>query len=227
MKRFYLTRKLALPAIFTLFSVAAWSQNAWINEFHYDNTSIDVGEFIEVVLQDAGDYNLADFSVVLYNGSPTARSPYDTKTLDQFSPGATVGSFSTLCYTFPSNGIQNGAPDGLALVYTGSDPDTVLQFLSYEGSFIAAIGPAVGMTSIDIGVSEIGIEPVGMSLQLQGEGSYYSDFFWVGPLTASNCTFNTGQTMVEIVVTPLSDWAIVLGVLLIGLFAFLRIRRNS
>ena len=51
----------------------------------------------------------------------------------------------------PASGIQNGSPDGLALV----DGDgTVLEFLSYEGAMTRApAGPPPGMTSTDIGVS--------------------------------------------------------------------------
>ena len=38
---------------------------------------------------------------------------------------------------------------------------TVVQFLSYEGVMTATNGPAAGMTSVDIGVSEAGTEAVG------------------------------------------------------------------
>jgi hypothetical protein len=222
MKKSYAFKAL-LPVTFSLLSLQIFSQNAWFNEIHYDNASTDVGEFIEVVVQNPGDYDLVDFSVVLYNGSSSQRKPYNTKTLDEFTPGETIESFTTFCYDYPSNGIQNGAPDGLCLVHQG----VVLQFLSYEGTFIAAEGPAVGMESIDIGVSESNSTPAGQSLQLQGEGSAYADFFWTGPIDQTNCTYNTGQTMVEPVAAPLSDWAIIVGILLIGLFTFLRLRRNS
>ncbi len=36
-------------------------QNAWINEIHYDNIGRDIGEFVEVVIEDPGSYDLADF----------------------------------------------------------------------------------------------------------------------------------------------------------------------
>jgi hypothetical protein len=226
MKKFFFLRIFILPVIFALFSMQIFSQNAWINEFHYDNVSTDVGEFIEVVIQDAGNYSLSEFKVVLYNGSSSVRAPYDEKTLDQFSPGETVGAFTTFCYDFPSNGIQNGAPDGLCLTY-GTDTEIVLQFISYEGSFEALSGPAATMTSVDIGVAETSSTPVGYSLQLQGEGSAYADFTWASEMEDTNCTVNTGQTLVSPVTTPISDWAIVIGILLITLFAFFRIRRNG
>jgi hypothetical protein len=40
------------------------------------------------------------------------------------------------------SGLQNGAPDGLALV---NNLGSVIQFLSYEGFFVTTNGPANGM----------------------------------------------------------------------------------
>ena len=54
---------------------------------------------------------------------------------------------------YPSNGLQNGSPDGIALVDAGN---VLVEFLSYEGTFTGVGGPAAGMTSIDVGVSEDG-----------------------------------------------------------------------
>ncbi|MDP2723003.1 MAG: lamin tail domain-containing protein [Bacteroidales bacterium] len=149
------------------------AQNAWINELHYDNSGGDVNEFIEVVIENPGSYALSDFSVDLYNGSNG--TTYNTKTLDVFTVGSTIGNFTFYTYVYPVNGIQNGAPDGLSLSY-----QTVLipgQFLSYEGTLVATNGPAIGLTSTDIGVSEGGAGP-GESLQLGGGGTMYSDFTW-------------------------------------------------
>jgi hypothetical protein len=56
--------------------------------------------------------------------------------------------------------------------------NSVVQFLSYEGTFAALDGVAVGLTSIDIGVAESGATSVGGSLQLVGVGSVYNDFTW-------------------------------------------------
>ena len=71
---------------------------------------------------------------------------------------------------------------------------TVIQFLSYEGTFTATNGPASGMLSTDIGVSENGSEAVGLSLQLMGTGTTYSDFTWNGPLANTSAAVNSGQT---------------------------------
>ena len=71
---------------------------------------------------------------------------------------------------------------------------TVIQFLSYEGTFAATNGPASGMLSTDIGVSENGSEAVGLSLQLMGTGTTYSDFTWTGPIANTSAAVNSGQT---------------------------------
>jgi hypothetical protein len=63
------------------------------------------------------------------------------------------------------SGLQNGSPDGIALVDASNK---VIQFLSYEGAFKATNGPAIGMTSTDIGIAQTSTETVGNSLQLIG-----------------------------------------------------------
>jgi len=168
--------------------------NVWINEFHYDNISTDAGEFIEVVLQSPGSYTLTDFTVTLYNGATGAT--YGTPfTLAVYTLGGTDPndiSYSYYYYDYPTDGIQNGAPDGICLDYKGF----VILFISYEGSFTATSGPADGMTSIDIGVSQSGTTPVGSSLGLTGAGTQYSDFTWVKfDGTATKGAPNGSQTL--------------------------------
>jgi predicted extracellular nuclease len=159
--------------------------SVFINEIHYDNTGTDAGEAIEIA-GPAGT-NLSGWSLVLYNGAGGA--PYDTKALTGTIPNQQAG-FGTLHFTYPVNGIQNGSPDGMALV----NGTTVVQFLSYEGTFTAVGGPADGMLSVDIGVSENGTEPLGRSLRLTGAGQFYEDFTWNAPAVASFGAINTGQT---------------------------------
>ena len=170
------------------------AQNVWINEIHYDNAGTDVDEFIEVVLENPGSYNLANFSIVLYNGNNGA-SYGTTMTLDQYTVGSTVGNFKFYWFNYTAAGasIQNGSPDGMALVYQG----TVItgQFLSYEGTFVATDGPAMGMTSVDIGVAESSTTPVGYSLQLSGNGTNYSAFAWQPEAPATPGNLNNNQTL--------------------------------
>jgi predicted extracellular nuclease len=162
------------------------SPTVFINEIHYDNTGTDEGEAIEIAGPAGTD--LTGWSIVLYNGSGGA--PYDTTALSGVIPNQQNG-FGTLYFSYPTNGIQNGSPDGIALVGPG---DNVVQFLSYEGSFTAVGGPADGMTSTDIGVSEGSSTAVGDSLQLTGTGTTYDDFTWAGPEPNTFGLVNTGQT---------------------------------
>jgi hypothetical protein len=166
-----------------------WAQpNAWINEFHYDNVGADADEFIEVVLENAAAYALSDFAVVLYNGS--GGTSYGTHRLDTFTEGATEGAYTVYFKYIP--GLQNGAPDGLALCYQGH----LLQFLSYEGTLTAVGGCADGILSTDIGVAEDGTTPAGYSLQLTGLGARYADFSWASPQPASPGAINTTQRLI-------------------------------
>ena len=97
----------------------------FINEIHYDNTGGDSGEAFEIA-GPAGT-NLAGWSVALYNGNGGA--PYNTIMLAGTIPNQQAG-FGTLSFSLPTNGLQNGSPDGLALVNAGG---AVVEFLSYEG----------------------------------------------------------------------------------------------
>ena len=119
-----------------------------ISEFHYDNTGTDVGEAVEVSAPAGTD--LTGWSIVLYNGSGGA--VYDTDLLTPLVP-TTCGDRMVVVLSYPSNGIQNGSPDGIALVNASG---TVIEFLSYEGVFTAVGGAAGGMLSVDVGVSENG-----------------------------------------------------------------------
>jgi len=160
--------------------------NTFINEFHYDNDGTDTGEAIEIAGSAGTD--LTGWDLVLYNGNGGA--VYDTRELSGTIPAQQDG-FGTVVQTYPTNGIQNGSPDGIALV---DDNDNVIQFLSYEGSFNAVGGPADGTTSTDIGVAEGSSTPVGFSLQLTGTGSTYEDFTWSNPADHTLGAVNAGQT---------------------------------
>ncbi len=181
-------RKLSLILSLLFSSAALFSQNAWINEFHYDNDGTDVGEFVEVVIENPGSYTLSDFEVVLYNGSNSEQ--YDSDDLGSATVGNTEGDFTFYYLDYPSNGIQNGDPDGICLAYNG----TVIQFLSYEGTFTASGGVADGVTSVDVGQTEGSSTPIGHSIQLSGTGTQYSDFTWQAPSANTKGALNTGQS---------------------------------
>jgi len=157
----------------------------FINEIHYDNTGTDAGEAIEVA-GPAGT-NLTGWSIVLYNGA--TGFVYDTDALTGVIPNQQSG-FGTLSFSYPVDGIQNGSPDGIALL----NGTAVVQFLSYEGAFTALDGPAIGMLSTNIVVTEGSGTPVGHSLQLGGTGCTYEDFTWNAPAVNTFGAVNTGQT---------------------------------
>jgi DNA/RNA endonuclease G (NUC1) len=142
-----------------------------ISEIHYDNAGTDVGEAIEIA--GPAGFDLSGWQLVLYNG--TGGVIYGTSALTGTLPNTCDGR-GVLTISYPVNGIQNGSPDGMALI---SRDGTVVEFLSYEGTFAATNGPAIGVTSTSIGVAEAGTEPVGQSLQRRPDGS------WAPPAASS------------------------------------------
>jgi hypothetical protein len=139
-----------------------------INELHYDNVGVDVGEFIEVVTEPSQRAGvLAGLDVLyLYNGGDGR--VYRQANLEDFSFHGTWADGMDY-YSQAFSGIQNGSPDGLALADHGS----VVEFLSYEGSFVATDGPAAGLTSIDIGARESPLTLIGSSLQRMDFGGHW------------------------------------------------------
>ena len=169
-------------------AVPANDSTIFINEIHYDNDGVDADELVEIAGPAGTD--LTGWSLVLYNGSGGAT--YGTLPLAGTIPDQ-QGGYGTVRVNGPAAGIQNGAPDGVALV----DDGALVQFLSYEGNFAATAGPAAGQTSTDIGVAEGGTSTVGHSLQLTGTGTTYGDFDWSAPAEATPGAPNTGQTFGE------------------------------
>ncbi|PHQ29162.1 lamin tail domain-containing protein [Leeuwenhoekiella nanhaiensis] len=154
----------------------------WINEIHYDNVGGDVNERIEIA--GSAGIDLTGYRIYHYNGT-----------------GGTILSFKSISgiileiagglgvKNIPFAGLQNDA-EAIALV----DPaGSVIQFLSYEGLVTATEGPAAGMTSTLLPISEDPAVAIGMSLQLTGLGNTYNDFNWaILPDTVD--AINSGQT---------------------------------
>ncbi len=160
------------------------SNTAWINEIHYDNASTDTGEMVEVA--GSAGLDLSGWQLIAYNGSNGAS--YKTIALSGTLPDQ-ISSFGTISFNIA--GLQNGAPDGIALV---DNAGTVVEFISYEGIMTATNGSANGMTSTDIGVSETSSTPVGHSLQRSGDGQQGSDFTWQFAASNTAGLVNTDQT---------------------------------
>ncbi|MEM8588344.1 MAG: endonuclease/exonuclease/phosphatase family protein [Pseudomonadota bacterium] len=160
--------------------------SVFINEIHYDNIGTDVGEGVEIAGPAGTD--LTGWNLVFYNGANGR--VYDTVDLSSAILVDQDDGFGTFSVGFLTNGIQNGSPDGIALV---DNDGVVVQFLSYEGDFQAVDGPAAGLTSTDIGVRETGSTPVGSSLQLTGTGLTAEDFTWQPSAADSFGGVNAGQ----------------------------------
>ncbi len=176
-----------------LLALAAGSAHAdvFINELHYDDSTPagDVGEAIEVVA--TGGEDLSTYRLYLYNGStPSAATVYANNAVPA-GTAAGCGKASIATVTYPTNGLQNGANDGIALVDASGK---VVQFISYEGTITASGGPAAGLTSQNIPVSESNSTAPGTSLQLTGSGSQYTHFTWAGSAAQTFGACNTGQT---------------------------------
>ncbi len=161
------------------------SGQVWINELHYENVSVDTGEFVEVA--GTAGRSLEGWSIHGYNGATGAT--YASIALSGVIPNQ-AGCAGALAFDFA--GLQNGAPDGLALVDAAGN---LVQFLSYEGSFAASAGPASGEISEDIGVSQSSSTPAGASLQMSGQGWLYGHLAWSATEFDTRGQPNAGQTL--------------------------------
>lgn len=179
MKHLYL---LLFFICFTLFSVA---QSVFINELHYDNIGSDENEGLEIAGPAGTD--LSCYEIHLYNGSNG--SFYEPIVQLEGVLEDQNNGFGTSWFAI--EGIQNGENDAITLY--NSCTEAVELFISYEGNMTAADGVATDMTSVDIGVAEIGTE-AGTSLQLTGSGMSYTDFVWADAAPSSYGSINPDQT---------------------------------
>jgi len=129
-----------------------------INEFHYANTSTTKTGFVEVIApKDFAELNTATLS--LYNGEGKY---YESYMLKEFLslPDSEYGDFKIYYLDFPT-GLIDGT-GGLSL----SVEDQVIQFISYGGTITAVNGPAINITSNDIGVVEMAEDGANNSIAL-------------------------------------------------------------
>ncbi len=166
---------LALPATT---ASAAMPTRPFLSELHYDNVGTDTGEFVEVQLP-AGT-STAGWSIALYNGNGGA--VYDTLPV----PATTAPADAPAAVAVDAAGLQNGSPDGLALLDASG---AVVELLSYEGVLTAASGPAAGRTSTDIGQAEDGTAPLGSSLSRTYDDATDA-YVWRPPSASTRGTVN-------------------------------------
>jgi hypothetical protein len=96
-----------------------------LNEVDYDQVGTDGAGFVEVANTGTEGRSLDGVALVLVNGDGT-----------EYDRVALTGSLAAGGYVAVDVDPQNGAPDGLALVDTGSG--ALLDALSYEGAITAA-----------------------------------------------------------------------------------------
>ncbi len=118
-----------------------------INEVDYDQIGADTAEFIEVFNPTGATISLSGKSLVFVNGSGnTTYLVVDLAPAATLAPGQYLVVHSSVVIPHPAarsivfvaatDNIQNGAPDGVALVDNSNG--TLIDALSYEGSITAA-----------------------------------------------------------------------------------------
>lgn len=173
------------------------NDDIFLNEIHYDNSSSDVDEFVEIIVGAARNIAPSDVILTFYNGSNA--QAYRTLTLaDAISvtqiPDPSVAPALVSIYHVPVAGLQNGDSDGVAISLADG---TVIQTISYEGPLTAADGPAAGITFTELPVSQSPAQPAGEgSLYLTGSGLRSSDFAWTRTTEANTPgALNPAQTL--------------------------------
>lgn len=194
--------KLCASAMLLCLTAHTYADHIWINEIHYDNAGADANEQVEVVIRtpNGSGATAANYALEFYNGS-NGDLYATSSTLDMFGTinSTTAGPSTFTFYTEFIPSIQNGSPDGIALVDVINN--TVVSFLSYEGAFTAdadngGIAGAAGTMSTDIGVAEGGATTDMQSLGLVGAGMAAADFTWAADLTQTPGAPNMGQVLV-------------------------------
>lgn len=117
-----------------------------INEVDYDNVGSDTAEFIEIYNAGTAAVSLANIELRLVNGTGSAQyASHALAAAGTLAPGqylvvrsanVTVAAGALVLTPFVSDAVQNGAPDGIALVDVSTQ--IVLDSLSYEGAMTAA-----------------------------------------------------------------------------------------
>jgi hypothetical protein len=118
-----------------------------INEVDYDQIDADVAEFIEVYNATTGTVSLAGYKLVLVNG--LTNTPYEVVDLAQAGSlaagqylvvggGAVTPAAGALAlgFTGSMNQLQNGTPDGIALIDDAAN--VLVDAISYEGAITTA-----------------------------------------------------------------------------------------
>jgi len=224
----------AFPRALALALIAGWTAPAAaalvINEIDYDQPGADGAEFIELFNSGPGAIGLNGYSLSLINGS--TGSPYRSIDLS----GATVagGGYYVICGNAAtvvtcdqeaspsSNMIQNGGPDGVALLQ-GS---LVIDALSYEGDLGGSYAEGGGTMLADSNTEAyLGLSRLPGGLDTNDNNADFA-LRCISPGTANTVTSSgcSAAAAPAPVPEPSSFW--LLGAGLTGM-ALLRMRRTS
>jgi large repetitive protein len=137
-------------------AVSAGASHLVINEVDYDQPGTDAAEYIEIYNPTGAAISLSNVAVVLVNGATNLPYPTATSYID-LSPAGSIPAFGYLVIAganiavdppsqkldpgWTTDALQNGAPDGIALVDTVNG--TLIDALSYEGAITMAEVPGI------------------------------------------------------------------------------------
>ncbi len=160
---FCITKIAMVFAVAILMTNMVNAQALVINEIDYDQPGVDSAEYVELYNAGPNPVNLADFKLVLFNGSTsgTGNVAYDSIQLP--SQTLTAGSFFVICgnsgkvpncnltFTAATNCIQNAAsatattPSPDAVYLKDVQQGNIIDVVSYEGDCIAPYFETAGV----------------------------------------------------------------------------------
>ncbi|MEQ9468682.1 MAG: endonuclease [Ekhidna sp.] len=160
---------------------------AWISEFHYDNEGQDQGEFVEIYVANASDFDLSLFTIELVEQDESVYSSFLASTMTTLSDDYFYRNFG---------GLKDG-PNGIRLLY-GTD---VVDFISYE----AAISGAE-LIPVEEGEST----PLGTSLQLCCNETEKEDMAWLAAIATpgfpnEDVALGMESTSIRVYPNPVKD----------------------
>jgi hypothetical protein len=160
---FCITKIAMVFAVAILMTNMVNAQSLVINEIDYDQPGVDSAEYVELYNAGPNPVNLADFKLVMFNGSTSGNVPYDSIQLP--SQTLLAGSYFVICgnsgkvpncnatFSAASNCIQNAAsatsttPSPDAVYLKDVQQGNIIDVVSYEGNCIAPYFETAGVPS--------------------------------------------------------------------------------
>ena len=158
---FCITKIAMVFAVAILMTNMVNAQSLVINEIDYDQPGVDSAEYVELYNAGPNPVNLADFKLVMFNGSTSGNVPYDSIQLP--SQTLLAGSYFVICgnsgkvpncnlsFTAATNCIQNAAsatsttPSPDAVCLKDVQQGNIIDVVSYEGDCIAPYFETAGV----------------------------------------------------------------------------------